>query len=259
VALGYCAAVGTLTPPIIDGNFVEIAQSTAGIVILAGVGVCLAGIAVSGLAGMSKERELTDEQKKAAIKEFNFFKGILVATFSGVFSAMFNVGLHFGRPIGDLAAEALKQHDGADLWQNLPVLVVVLWGGFTTNFIWCLILNVKNRSGHEYLALRKDVPLLSNYFFSAVAGTTWYMQFFFYSMGKTKMGEYDFSSWTLHMASIIIFSTLWGVVLREWKGSSKRTHVLIAIGLAVLIGSTVIVGYGNWLKASAGSAVAANS
>ena len=169
------------------------------------------------------------------------------------------------------------------------MLVVVLWGGFTTNFIWCVLLNIKNRSGHEYLALRKNVvaevsategvvpwdadelagtaansrpmrprrpcrakpvPILSNYLFSAIAGITWYMQFFFYSMGETRMGKYKFSSWTLHMASIIIFSTLWGIVLREWKGTSKRTHVLIAIGLAMLILSTVIVGYGNFLKAS---------
>jgi L-rhamnose-H+ transport protein len=90
-------------------------------------------------------------------------------------------------------------------------------------------------------------PLLRNYFFSAVAGVAWYLQFFFYSMGQTQMGKYEFSSWTMHMASIIIFSTLWGIVLHEWKGTSKRTHLLIAIGLAVLIGSTIIVGYGNYL------------
>jgi L-rhamnose-H+ transport protein len=95
------------------------------------------------------------------------------------------------------------------------------------------------------------VPLLGNYFFSALAGTTWYFQFFFYTMGETQMGEFGFASWTLHMASIIIFSTLWGVVLREWKGSSLRTHVLIALGIAVLIGSTIIVGWGNYLKATA--------
>ncbi len=91
-------------------------------------------------------------------------------------------------------------------------------------------------------------PLVNNYVFSAIAGVTWYLQFFFYSMGQTKMGAYEFSSWTIHMASIIIFSTLWGVALHEWKGASRKTHVLIAIGLAVLIGSTIVVGYGNFLK-----------
>jgi L-rhamnose-H+ transport protein len=285
IALGYCAAFGTLMPPIFSGEIYDIVHQWSGLVILFGVAVCLAGIAISGMAGMSKERELTAEQKKATIKEFSFVKGLLVATFSGVLSASFAYGLAAGKPIADLAKDSLARNGGADLWQNLPVLVVVLWGGFTTNFIWCLILNVKNRSGHEYLALRKSVvaevsategvmtwdadelagttangrgvpvaatvesvPILANYVLSAIAGTTWYMQFFFYSMGETKMGTYKFSSWTLHMASIIIFSTLWGVVLREWKGTSKRTHVLIALGLAVLIGSTIIVGYGNFLK-----------
>ena len=94
--------------------------------------------------------------------------------------------------------------------------------------------------------------MLANYLFSALAGTTWYMQFFFYSMGQTRMGKYDFSSWTLHMASIIIFSTLWGIALHEWKGTSPRTHRLIGGGLAVLIGSTMIIGWGNYLKAAGG-------
>jgi L-rhamnose-H+ transport protein len=283
IALGYCAAFGTLMPPIFDGSIRQIVLEPSGQIILLGVAVCLAGIAISGLAGMSKERELSEEEKKATVQEFNFFKGILVATFSGVMSASFAYGLAAGKPIAEMAKSCLIQHGRADLWQNLPVLVVVLWGGFTTNFIWCVILNIKNRSAHEYLALRKNVvaemsategvvpwdadeltgmanhknqapaeplPLLNNYIFSAIAGTTWYLQFFFYSMGQTRMGKYDFSSWTLHMASIIIFSTLWGIALREWKGTSRRTHVLIALGLAVLIGSTIIVGYGNFLKVS---------
>lgn len=266
VALGYCAAFGTLMPPIFSGEIGAILQQTSGQIVLVGVAVCLAGIAVSGMAGMSKERELTEEQKKATIQEFSFVKGMLVATFSGVMSASFAYGLAAGKPIGDLAKASLDQFGGNDLWQNLPVLVVVLWGGFTTNFIWCVLLNLKNKSGHEYLApvctvvddskntpttRTESVPLVSNYVFSAFAGVTWYLQFFFYSMGQTRMGKYEFSSWTLHMASIIIFSTLWGIALREWKGTSRRTHVLIAIGLAVLIGSTIIVGYGNFLKADA--------
>ncbi|MCL4192136.1 MAG: L-rhamnose/proton symporter RhaT [Thermoguttaceae bacterium] len=284
VALGYCAAFGTLMPPIFSGEITSIVRETSGQVILFGVAVCLAGIAVSGMAGMSKERELTDEQKKATIQEFSFVKGILVATFSGIMSASFAYGLAAGDPIADLARESLSRHNRADLWQNLPVLIVVLLGGFTTNFIWCVMLNIKNRSGHEYFTAERTtvaemaategvatwdadelarpvgspvttserVPLLSNYLFSAIAGVTWYLQFFFYSMGQTRMGKYEFSSWTLHMASIIIFSTLWGIVLREWKGTSKRTHVLIALGLAILIGSTVIVGYGNFLKTESG-------
>jgi L-rhamnose-H+ transport protein len=286
VVLGFCAAFGTLVPPLVSGQLAVIIHTHAGQTILLGVAMCLAGIGISGMAGMSKENELSPEEKAATIKEFAFVKGMLVATFSGVMSACFSYGLQAGKPIEALAKASLLSHGGSDLWQNLPVLVVVLWGGFTTNFIWCVILNLKNRSGHEYLNLRPSAvgevsmaegvmlsaaaeensvrstttvatpveagapPLFPNYLFSALAGVCWYMQFFFYSMGVTKMGKYDFSSWTLHMASIIIFGTLWGIAFHEWKGTSTRTHILIGLGLAVLIGSTIVVGYGNYLGAT---------
>jgi L-rhamnose-H+ transport protein len=276
VALGYTAAFGTLMPPIFAGQFGQILASGSGKVILLGVVVCLAGIVVSGMAGMSKERELSTEQKQSTIKEFSFTKGMLVATFSGIMSACFAYGLAAGKPIAELTRQQLIAHGRVDLWQNLPVLIVVLLGGFTTNCVWCVTLNVRHRSAHEYLNMRAanggveqvpgwrhartavatveakpsvaPAPLLNNYLFSAVAGVTWYLQFFFYSMGQTKMGAYEFSSWTIHMARIIIFSPLWGVALHEWRGASRKTHVLIAIGLAVLIGSTIVVGYGNFLK-----------
>lgn len=255
IALGFCAAFGTLMPPIFSGEIGNIAASTDGRWILSGIAVCLGGIALSGLAGISKERELSAEQKKNTSVDFNFLKGLLVATFAGVMSSCFAYGLAAGKPLAEISKANLLASGGSDLWQNLPVLIVVLLGGFTTNFIWCVILNVKNSSAGEYLNAGKSAiaaaPLLRNYLYSALAGVTWYLQFFFYSMGSTKMGMYDFSSWTLHMASIIIFSTLWGVALKEWKGTSRRTHILIGLGLIVLIGSTMIVGYGNYLKAIA--------
>jgi L-rhamnose-H+ transport protein len=257
VALGLCNAFGTLVPPIVSGDWEELVRSRAGQVILVGVFISLIGIAVSGLAGVSKERELSADEKQAAVPEFDFRKGILVAIFCGVMSACFAYGIAAGAPLARLTREQLLASNRSDLWQNLPVLIVVLAGGFITNCVWCVILNVRNRTGHQYFNLRRGsddrnagapAPLLTNYAFSALAGTVWYLQFFFYSMGETEMGRYGFSSWTLHMASIIIFSTLWGVALKEWKGTSRRTHALIAAGLAVLVASTLIVGYGNFIK-----------
>lgn len=282
VALGYCAAFGTLVPPIFSGEFSQILATSSGRFILLGVFVCLIGIAFSGLAGMSKERELSEEEKKATIQEFHFTKGMLLATFSGIMSACFAYGLAAGKPLAAATKAHLLSLGHSDLWQNLPVLIVVLIGGFATNFVWCAFLHIKNRSAHEYFTPRirniaeisategvapwnpsqvtstsaatpatpqlTKVPLLSNYLLAAIAGVTWYLQFFFYSMGQTKMGRYDFSSWTLHMASIIIFSTLWGITLHEWRGVSKRTRVFITLGLLLLVGSTVIIGYANYLK-----------
>jgi L-rhamnose-H+ transport protein len=278
VALGFCAAFGTLMPPIFNGEFgSKVLGTHSGLVILLGVLVCLAGIGVSGMAGMSKEKEMSEEEKRAVIKEFNFRKGILVATFSGVMSACFSYGLAAGEPIKSLT----QKHGTAPLWQGLPVLIVVLLGGFTTNFIWCVFLNIRNQTGGQYfgfpgkgrasgpiletatdapgeemarqaaLGSREPIraPLALNYLFCAIAGVTWYFQFFFYTMGESQMGQYKFSSWTLHMASIIIFSTLWGLALKEWKGASRTTFAWLALSLAVLVGSTVIIGYGNYLAA----------
>jgi L-rhamnose-H+ transport protein len=245
MVLGYCAAFGTLMPPIFDGIFVTSVLGTpSGRVILLGVAVCMAGIGLAGKAGTSKESEMSAEQKKEVIKEFNLKKGVMVATFSGVMSACFSYGLRSGDPIKELAL----QHGTTTLWQGLPVLVPVLLGGFTTNFIWCIVLNFRNHSGHEYFSSRYNkAPMLRNYFFSALAGTTWYFQFFFYTMGETQMGTYKFSSWTLHMASIIIFSSLWGIALHEWRGASARTKSWLAASILVLILSTCVVGYGNYL------------
>src|SRR6266446_1186673 len=256
MALGYCAAFGTLLPPIVNGEFAGVVKTTSGIVVMAGVAVCLFGIAISGLAGISKEREMGEQEKKAAIREFSFAKGVWVAAFCGVMSACMSYGFAAGKPIAALAV----RHGASALWKNLPVLIIVLAGGFTTNFIWCVGLNLRKKTGGNYFkretqtaasensaAHTVPVPLLANYLFSALAGTLWYFQFFFYGMGTSKMGRFDFSSWTLHMASIIIFGTLVGVCLSEWRGASRRTHRLMVIGLVVLVASTVVIGYGNYL------------
>jgi L-rhamnose-H+ transport protein len=253
MVLGYCAAFGTLMPPIFDGVFAaSVLGTVSGRVILFGVAVCLGGIACAGKAGMSKEKEMSAAEKQKVIKEFNLKKGVIVATFSGVMSACFSYGLRAGDPI-----KALTLHHGTTtLWQGLPVLVVVLLGGFTTNCIWCVALNIRNKSGHEYFSAGREperAPMGWNYFFSALAGTTWYFQFFFYTMGETQMGRYKFSSWTLHMASIIIFSSLWGIGLHEWRGASTRTKMWLTAALAVLVASTMIVGYGNYLGTTVAS------
>ena len=241
IALGFCAAFGTIIPPIYKDTFGDLITQTSGLTTLAGVLVCLIGIAICGWAGICKEKELSAEEKKKTIKEFNFIKGLLVAIFAGIMSACMAFGFTAGEPIAELAL----QHQASSLWQNNPVLIVIFAGGFTTNFIWCIFLNIKNRTAKDYLNTR--APLINNYIFSALAGITWYLQFMFYGMGKTKMGKYSFASWTVLMAIIIVFSNIWGLVFREWKGTSRRTHRIIFAGILVLIASTLVVGLGNYL------------
>ena len=279
IALGFCTAFGTLMPPIFSGQFGVILHHAGGRVILAGVGLCLVAIAINGWAGYLKEIEVPREEKAALGEtDFSFGKGLAVAVFAGIMSSCFAYGLAAGKPIAALARQQLLSANRAELWQNLPVLIVVLWGGFLSNLIWSAVLIVKNGSAPQFFGapgtnpmgtaattdetlmdfdpLRPEetfrirpLALLRNYTLASMAGIIWYFQFFFYSMGQTKMGKYDFSSWTLHMASIIIFANIWGIVLHEWRDTREYTRLLVGLGIFLLIASTVVVGYGNYLDA----------
>ncbi|MFH1941507.1 MAG: L-rhamnose/proton symporter RhaT [bacterium] len=243
MALGLTAAFGTLIPPIYLGQFSLIVSRTSGFVTLGGILICLIGIAVMGRAGILKDRELSEEQKMKQIKEFNLKKGIWVAVLAGVMSACFAFGIAAGKPVAELAIDK----GTPKLFSNNPVFIFILLGGFTTNFIWCMYLSIKNRTIGDYLK-KQDTPIINNYFFSALAGLTWYFQFMFYGMGTTKMGAYDFASWSIHMAFIIAFSNMWGLILKEWKGSSRATIRTIFLGLFILVISTIVIGIGNYIQ-----------
>jgi L-rhamnose-H+ transport protein len=254
VALGLTTVIGTLGPPIFHGTIGQLAATPSGQMTFLGIVITLVGIVVVATAGKRKERDLGDDPSRQSVTEFNLPKGIAIAIFSGIMSGCFAWGLDAGQPIRERTLTA-----GTDaLWQGLPVLCVVLLGGFTTNFIWCGWLILKNRSaaqlvGGETPAFSGEAserpPLLRNYLLAALGGTLWYFQFFFYTMGESQMGRYGFSSWTLHMASIILFSTLWGFALKEWAGIRTSTRSLVWIGIGTLLLSTVVIGIGNYLSA----------
>jgi L-rhamnose-H+ transport protein len=257
VILGFCSAFGSLIPAIYY-QYVPTAgkekqtisfmlHNSGGQFVLLGVLVCLLGIAICGWAGMRKEKELSVDSQQQSVQEFSLGKGLIIATISGILSAFFNFGIEAGKPLANLANEqwqVLHPGQGNFLFQNNVIFVVILWGGLTTNFIWCMVLNFKNKSFGDYT--NKKTPLSSNYLFCALAGTTWFLQFFFYGMGESKMGN-GASSWILHMSFIIIIANLWGIFLKEWKGVSKKTSLTIIMGIAVIIASVFIVGYGNAL------------
>ena len=248
IALGFCSAFGALIPPVYrdlftnspTGTFSSMLADSSGLLILAGVIVCIIGIIICGKAGMMKEGELSEDQKTEAVKEFSLSKGIAVATVSGILSACFNFGIEAGKPMAELAV----QQGYNSLFQNNVTFVVLLWGGITTNLVWSLYLNFKNKTFKDYT--NNKSPLLNNYIFSALAGTTWYLQFFFYGMGESKLGN-GASSWILHMASIILVSNCWGIALNEWKGTSRKTFAAVIAGITAILLSVVLVGYGNSL------------
>ena len=248
VVLGFCAAFGAIVPSIyynfnpMEGkiSFTDMMATTGGKLVLLGVLVCLIGIAISGKAGMMKEKELSVEEQRKSVPEFSLVKGLIIAVLSGILSSFFNFGIEAGKPMAEAAVAA--GHN--PLFQNNVTFVVILWGGLTTNLIWTTILSIKNKSYGDFV--NKKSPIARNVMFSALAGTTWFLQFFFYGMGESKLGN-GASSWILHMSTIIITANMWGIYRKEWKGVAPKTKWTIIVGIGVIIGSVFLVGIGNSL------------
>ncbi|HPR33592.1 MAG TPA: L-rhamnose/proton symporter RhaT [Prolixibacteraceae bacterium] len=265
VLLGITSVVGSLGLPVLrnipglaeilpDGlSFTDLFGSAGGRIVLLGILVLLIGIYLSGRAGIKKDKDLANK-KEGVNTEFFLVKGLLIAVVSGILSAFFSFGIDAGKEMAEAARELAVQksypfltetgNGYKYLFENNIIFFVILWGGLTTNLIWSLILILKNKTGRDLID--KKSPLLRNYLFCALAGTTWFLQFFFYGMGETKIGN-GASSWTLHMATIILTANLWGFWRKEWKGVSKKTYITILVGIGTILLSVIIIGVAKWL------------
>jgi L-rhamnose-H+ transport protein len=225
IALGTCSALGAILGPVFTGHAHDLTSS-----VIIGVVVTLIGIAIIGVAGAMKAREIPGQA--GAVKEFNFGKGIAVALLAGFMSACFNIGLSFGEP--------LTWETTPDIFKSLPATLLVTFGGFLTNAVYCFSQNTKNKTWGDY---RQKSLWGHNLVFCALAGLLWYSQFFGLSLGKGFLREYPTLitfSWCILMALNVVFSNVWGIILHEWKGASKKTILVLVIGLAVLIFSTFL-------------------
>ena len=234
VALGTTAALGTLIPSMITGDLF----SPKGLILLFAVAVTLVGIALVGYAGSLRSKNMTEEEKKKAIKDFALKKGLLIALLSGVMSACFNLGLNAGIPI----REAAVAGGASDLFAQNPVTLLVTTGGFFTNLIYCLYMNRKNKTGGEIKRSSGSV-LTNNILFCALAGLLWYSQFFGLGMGQSFFEPDSVMmafSWSILMSLNVVFSNVWGIILKEWKGAGKKAVAFLALGMAVLIFSLII-------------------
>lgn len=224
IALGTCAAFGTLIPALMVGTDL---YHGAGLILLSGVCITLAGIAVIGYAGGLRAQNMTEEERKAAIKDFALTKGLAVALLSGGMSACFALGLEAGE---SLAVEGVR-----NLFKALPATLMVTCGGFLTNAAYCLFRNGKNKTFGDY---GKKEVMVNNILFCALAGLLWYSQFFGLSMGQSYFADAPVMlafSWSILMSLNVLFSNLWGIVLKEWKGASPKTVLVLIAGMAILI------------------------
>ncbi len=235
VSLGTCAGFGTLLPVLFGGmNLLH----GKGLILLLGVGITLAGIAVIGYAGSLRARNMTEQQKRAAVKDFALTKGLLVALLAGVMSACFNLGLEAGRP--------MRIDGGNPLFATLPATLAVTLVGFVTNAVYCFYPNARNRSFGDYA---KRSLWTNNLLFCALAGALWYSQFFGLAIGQSffEPGSVVLAfAWCILMALNVIFSNVWGVLLREWRGAGRKTSAVLAAGIVLLIFALVFPNLFCW-------------
>ena len=256
IILGLCSVFGAIIPSIYyyfnptlgKDTIMDLVGKPWGLMVLAGLTVCIVGIIICGKAGAIKDKDLGSGHVDASGSEFKLALGLIVSIVSGVLSACFSFGIETGSSMGVVANSAWQMANpgqGEFLFRNNVIFVVILWGGLTTNLIWCIVLNIRNQTLGDYT--NSSAPLLKNYLLCALGGTTWFLQFFFYGMGESKMGN-GASSWILHMSFIILVANAWGVFSGEWVGVSKKAKATIALGIAIIVLSIGLVGYGNSLK-----------
>ena len=235
IALGTCSAFGTLIPAMLAGtNLFE----GKGLILLISVSVAIAGIAVIGFAGSLRAQNMTDEQKKAAVKDFALGKGLLVALLAGVMSACFSLGIEAATPIREAAIGMGTEA----LYAGLPAILIITIGGFMTNAVYCLFQNVKNKTLKDYFGVPANV-FVNNILFTALAGILWYSQFFGLELGKSflTLGTVMMAfSWSILMSLNITFSNVWGIILKEWKGVKPATIGVLVLGMGILIFSLII-------------------
>jgi L-rhamnose-H+ transport protein len=235
IALGTCSAFGTIIPALMVGTDLFSGQ---GLALLVGVSVAIAGISVIGFAGSLRSKSMTEEQKKAAIKDFALGKGLLVALLAGVMSACFSLGIEAATPIKELALSL-----GTDpLFAGLPAIFLITLGGFFTNAVYCLFQNFKNNTAKDYFSVSGQVFVV-NILYCALAGLLWYSQFFGLELGKSYLTESPVMlafSWSILMSLNISFSNLWGIVLKEWVGSNSKTILTLLVGIFILIVSLFV-------------------
>ncbi|MCI7399178.1 MAG: L-rhamnose/proton symporter RhaT [Prevotella sp.] len=230
IALGTCAGLGTVMGPVLLNLFFpeQDALSSLTFSVIAGVLVTLLGIAIIGVAGSMKSASLSEEEKRAAVKDFNFPKGLAIALLAGFMSGCFNVGLAFGADInfGELTP---------DMYKTLPATLLVTVGGFLTNAVYCFWQNSRNNTWGDY---SKGSVWGNNALFCLLAGGLWYSQFFGLSLGKgflTESPTLMTLSFCILMALNVVFSNVWGIILKEWQGCSRKTITVLVVGIAVLV------------------------
>lgn len=242
MAIGISAVLGTIFPMMIFGTLGQFFSKPGGGIVLIGMILSLLGVIICGWAGFKKESDINSEATKKT--GFNMTIGLFLTVIAGVLSGVYNLSLEFGQPIADIAAQ-----NGAGYYQGNAKLVISTSGCFVVNLIWFIIAGIRHGTLKEFLPNKglSGNEIFQNWIWSALAGTLWCFQFFFYGLGHVNMGNFQFASWVLHMSMLIFFSYIVGVLMKEWKNVKPGTNLVLIIGLLILIASFCITSYGSYI------------
>jgi L-rhamnose-H+ transport protein len=241
IAVGLSSVLKTLGPALVNRELQQVLQKTGAGWVIAGIAIGTLGIALCGLAGRLKERDLLETQTQG---EFSLSKGLALSLLAGVLSAVYGFSLDAGQPIADVAYKY-----GAEDYKGNVIYLFSNTGAFITTMAYCLYLGRKHGTLGELIGRNgvKAAHIPLNLGLAALTGLLWYGQFFFYNLGHVRMGKYEFSSWAIHMIMLVLFSSVMAIALREWRGCRRATHTMIGLAVAVLIVAVVALTYGNYL------------
>ncbi|MBS1512849.1 MAG: rhamnose:proton symporter [Bacteroidetes bacterium] len=239
IAVGISCVLGTLLPPLVHGTLGDMLRSNGAAYLSTGIILGAAGIGLCGIAGRKKEKDIERQQEQAGI--FSLAKGLPLCLLAGVLSALYGFSLDQGQPIADIA-----NRYGAGNFQGNVIYIFSNSGAFVTTALYCLYLHQKENTLHEYRTAAKSALRL-NYLMAALTGLMWYGQFFFYGLGHVRMGNYKFTSWAIHMIMLVLFSTIAGLVMKEWNKCSSKTIRVLMLALTVLVIAVLMLTYGNYL------------
>lgn len=241
IAVGISCVLGTILPPLVNGTLATVLKSGGANFLITGMCLGAAGIALCGLAGRKKEIDL--EKNKDTKTTFSLAKGLPLCLLAGLLSALYGFSIDQGQPIADIAAA-----NGAGNFQSNVIYIFSNSGAFVTTLLYCLYLHNKEKTFSEYTKPNNNGTGLSvNYLMALLTGFLWYGQFFFYGLGHVRMGSYKFTSWAIHMIMLVLFSTVAGLIMKEWKTCSVKTKQILAGALVVLVVAVLLLTYGNYL------------
>lgn len=243
ISLGLMMAIGTLIPPLIDGRLISMIENSGGNLLIAGILVAVFGIILSAWAGVLKDKKVSDAEKKQSINEYNLTKGLLSAFLVGITGSALALGLEQGQ----LLSTNSETVGISPLFSMLPVFLILLSGTFISTLVWCIYLGIKNHSLNNYKSGQTKNTLVNNYLFSLLAGALWISQFILYSMGKSKMGPFTFTSWGILMALTIAFAIVWGLIRKEWKGATFRIYLIMILSILILITASFMIGISGFI------------